>query len=131
MDDFADLLLRHGIEVLVDVRHNPVSRKHGFNHRSLHDLACKMGVEYRHLPALGIPGHLRRGLNSNEDYQRLLDWYKINVLPQQADEIRHMATLMRERPTVLMCMEKDADRRHRSRLADAIQRLNNLKVIHL
>ncbi len=43
------------VNVLVDVRLTPLSRKPGMSKRQLADALTAVGVEYLHLPALGNP----------------------------------------------------------------------------
>lgn len=131
VDAFFNELLRRGIEVVIDVRANPVSRKYGFSRKHFSDIARKLGLEYRHVPSLGIPSNARANLNGYASYQRLLKRYENKMLPRLNREIGEVARLMRERPAVLVCVEKDVRCCHRSRLADAVSRENHLEVIHL
>ena len=131
VDAFFNDLLRQGIEVVTHVRANPVSRKYGFSRRHFSDIARKLGLEYRHVPSLGIPSSARANLNGYASYQRLLRRYETKMLPRLNGEISEVARLMRERPAVLVCVEKDVRCCHRSRLAEAASRENELKVIHL
>lgn len=48
-------LAEAGVDVLVDVRLTPLSRKPGLSKRQLADALAAAGVEYVHLPALGNP----------------------------------------------------------------------------
>lgn len=131
IDAFFNELLRKGIEVVVDVRANPVSRKYGFSRKRFSDIARKLGVEYRHVPSLGIPSSARAHLSDYVSYQRLLRRYESTMLPLLNGEIGAVAQLMRERPAALVCVEKDVRCCHRSRLADAVSRENHLQVVHL
>ena len=64
LDRFLDLLARHGIEALVDIRRSPGSRKHPhFNRDSLAAALLKSGIDYRWLEALG--GRRRKQLNTS------------------------------------------------------------------
>lgn len=52
--DFVDLLSRNGIDLLVDVRRYPGSRRHPhFNREALADTLAEAGIRYRHAPELG------------------------------------------------------------------------------
>jgi len=53
-EKFAALLTRHGVKLLLDVRNNPQSRycPH-FNARRMAAALAELGIEYRHVPALG------------------------------------------------------------------------------
>ena len=131
VDAFFDGLLQEGVEVLIDVRANPVSRKYGFSKKSLHSIAEKLGMDYRHLPRVGIPGSSRAHLDSYASYQRLLKRYETRMLPELEQDVADIAKLMKRRLSALMCVEEDVRCCHRSRLADAVARSNGLEVRHL
>jgi len=52
---FVEDLVRNGIEVLVDVRELPVSRKPGFSKSKLREQVASSGIDYLHLRSLGSP----------------------------------------------------------------------------
>lgn len=131
VDLFLNDLLRKGIEVLIDVRANPLSRKYGFSRRQLADLAGKLGVEYVHFPDLGIPSKDRADLDGFDSYQRLFQRYEEEMLPKNEGAIQEVARLMRLRPSVLVCFEGDVRCCHRSRLASAVSRQGSLEITHL
>lgn len=131
VDAFFNHLLQEGIRVVVDVRANPVSRKYGFSGLRLGELCKKLRLEYRHLPSLGIPSTERAGLNGFASYQRLLNRYEQAMLPDRSTEVKDLGRLMRQRPSVLVCVEKDLRCCHRSRLAEAVAQATGLDVVHL
>ena len=131
VDAFFNDLLKWGIHVLVDVRANPVSRKYGFSRLRLAEFCEKLGLQYRHVPALGIPGVARARLNSFTSYQRLLNVYESATLPERTSEVQEVGRLMLRQPSVLVCVEKDVRCCHRSRLAEAVARDTGLEVVHL
>ena len=131
VDRFFDHLLRSGMEAILDVRANPISRKYGFAKRSLSEIADRLGVVYHHLPKLGIPSALRGGAGDFNSHQRLLERYQYEMLPRQATEIDRLIRLLRQRPCALVCLEKDARQCHRGRLAQAASAKSGLPVKHL
>lgn len=131
VDSFFNDLLKRGIDVVIDVRANPISRKYGFSKRHLSEITKKLGLTYYHLPNLGIPSSYRVNLNGYESYQRLLHLYEQRMLPALGVDISDVGELMRQRPSVLVCVEKDVRCCHRSRLADAVSRECGLQVAHL
>lgn len=131
VDAFFNDLLKRGIHVVVDVRANPVSRKYGFSGVRMGEFCKKLGLEYRHVPSLGIPSTERAGLNGLASYQRLLNRYEQAMLPERLVDVKEVARIMRRQPSVLVCVEKDIRCCHRSRLADAVARAAGLEVIHL
>ena len=131
VDSFFNGILQRGIDVVIDVRANPISRKYGFSRRHLNEITRKLGLGYYHVPELGIPSSYRANLDGYESYQQLLNLYKHQMLPQVGVSITEVGRLMQQKPSVLVCVEKDVRCCHRSRLAEAVSRVCGLKVTHL
>lgn len=131
VDSFFNRLLKSNIELIIDVRANPISRKYGFSKRQFSETAKKLGVDYCHMPKLGIPSKYRVKLGTYDSYQRLLNKYGKKMLPCLKSEIREVVDLMLKQSAVLVCMEKDVGCCHRSQLADAVSQVSGLKVTHL
>ncbi len=131
IDGFLNDLLKVGISRIIDVRNNPISRRYGFHKKTLKGLCENIGIEYFHIPELGIPPHLRRELTTKEDYQKLFNQYDSEVLSKQKKIIRQAISLIKEKATTLMCMESDPNQCHRHRLAIAISKSIDLPIIHL
>lgn len=131
VDAFFNDLLKRGIHLVVDVRANPISRKYGFSKRRLGEFCNRLGLQYRHMPTLGIPSTARVGLDGFTSYQRLLKRYEDAMLPERTAEVQEVGRLMLCQPSVLVCVEKDVRCCHRSRLATAISRETGLEVVHL
>jgi uncharacterized protein (DUF488 family) len=131
VDAFFDHLLRNGIRLILDVRANPISRRYGFSKKQLSEIAERLKLGYRHMPDLGIPSKYRVDLTDFDSYQRLLKKYEKEKLPKLVVEIDEVGKLMKETPTVMVCVEKDFRRCHRSRLADAVSRKTGLQVKHI
>jgi|CXWL01.1.fsa_nt_gi uncharacterized protein (DUF488 family) len=131
VDGFLDRLVRSGIQCLVDVRNNPVSRRYGFHKSTLLRLCTYLGIEYRHFPELGVPAESRTCLDVPSDYQALFDRYRRDMLPRQAATVQKAAEILVTRPSVLVCMEADPECCHRSHLATALAKLTGLPIKHL
>jgi len=131
VDAFFDHLLRKGIKRIIDVRNNPMSRCYGFSKKQLTEIAAKLGLDYDHIPRLGIPKQYRTHLTDFESYQSLLQKYAVEMLPSLDTEIDMVGTLMQESPSTLLCVEKDVNCCHRGRLADAVSRRTGLEVKHI
>lgn len=131
VDAFFNHLLKKGIQLIIDVRANPISRCYGFSKRQLSEIAKRLGLSYRHMPNLGIPSEYRTDLTDFDSYQRLLKKYEQEMLPQLENEINEVGKLTEETAAVLVCVEKDVRCCHRSRLADAVSRKTGLEVKHI
>ena len=131
VDSFLQQLLRARIERVIDVRSNPVSRKYGFSKSAFGRLCRRVGIDYTHLPELGIPSSLRSEIGKRDTYEALFRIYEHSILPERADVRKQASELLEERASVLMCFEADADFCHRGRLAASISAETNLGVVHL
>ena len=124
IDGYLERLIRHNVKLLCDVRKNPLSRKTGFSKRSLAAYCEKVGIEYVHLPELGIPGHRRRELNSRADYEALFEEYTREDLPLAGEAVLRLGELMRQYGRIaLTCFEKVHEECHRHCVADEMLRV--------
>jgi uncharacterized protein (DUF488 family) len=131
VDAFLNLLVESGIERLIDVRQNPVARRYGFHRSTLSILLGRLGIDYVHVPELGIPSSFRQQLATYADYERLFKKYEAKTLSTEESAIGNVARLVAERPSVLVCMEADPEYCHRSRLASRVAAETSLPVTHL
>lgn len=131
VDGFFNGLLAAGMEGILDVRANPISRKYGFAKRSMSRIAEHLGLAYHHMPELGITGNRRADLSDFDSYQRLLDEYEKKMLPKRTDFVEQATELLSSQPMALLCMEKDVRCCHRGRLANRVARESGLPVEHL
>lgn len=131
IDAFLNVLLNAGIEHIIDVRANPVSRIYGFSKNQMETIAKKLGLDYRNIPSLGIPSSYRTALSDFESYQKLLDQYEKEMLPKVTAEMVEAGSMMKQKPAVLVCLEKDVNCCHRGRLAKAISHRTGMEVKHL
>ncbi len=128
VDGFLNGLLGAGIQRVIDVRNNPVSRRYGFHKGTLSRLCGHLGVDYVHVPELGIPPADRRHLDGPEDRAALFNRYERALVPSGEAVLRNVAALMVQKPSVLVC---DPACCHRSRLAQVIAARSALPVRHL
>jgi len=131
VDGFLNACIQHGIKQILDVRNNPWSRKWGFTKNALAEFCSKVGIEYRHLPELGVPQEQRENLSTPASRRALLNRYEKAILPRHQEAMGQALRLIRTQPTALLCVEADANSCHRSRLAQALARNSGLPVHHL
>ncbi len=129
--EFLNFVVQRGIRRIIDVRSNPISRKPGFSKTKFSLLARKAGIEYIHVKEIGIEANMRRNLRTQDDYKRLLDKYEEEILPKRPAQIKKVALLALEAPSVLVCYESNPSVCHRSRLASVIARRYRIKAKHL
>jgi len=131
VDQLLDTLMRQGIAQIIDVRQNPIARRYGFHKSTLLRLASNVDIGYVHFPELGIPSELRQDLRDERAYASLFDEYVKNILPRQQGAVAKVSDLMSQKPSVLLCMEADPAKCHRTRLADAVSSRTKLPVKNL
>lgn len=109
-----------GVRLLADIRAVPLSRRPGFSKNILAAGLREAGIDYVGLKALGTPAEGREAARRH-DHARLAEIYGRQLdLPEaivQAEQLKDMAA---ERPTALLCFERDPSGCHRSLLIDAI-----------
>jgi uncharacterized protein (DUF488 family) len=131
LDGFLNALIQHGIQCLVDVRNNPISRRYGFHKSTLSRLCKKLNIEYHHIPELGIPSSQREDLHTADDYKQLFIQYRRRTLLEQALSLKRASALLARKPSALLCMEANPASCHRSHLALELSKSSGLPVHHL
>ena len=131
VDAFLNKLVVAGVRLLIDVRKNPIARRYGFHRSTLMRLTGNLGIEYLHVPDLGIASALRQNLDTMADRESLFDDYERTTLAEQGETLDRIAQLMLSKPSVLVCMEAEAMCCHRSRVAERIAQRTSLKVVNL
>jgi len=119
--EFLELLKRHGVEALVDVRRKPYSRREPqFNREALATALVGTGVQYLHLETLGgmrephpasphvaLPASVR----GFADYMESAEFHAA---------LDRLIKESRAKTTAIMCAEAAPSRCHRSLIADAL-----------
>ncbi len=129
VDGFLFSLIRNKVQAVVDVRKNAYSMKFGFSKGKLSEYLEKMGMEYIHMPELGIPSELRRELETDEDYDNLFREYKKGMNLREKWLLR-IEDLGKQKKVALLCMEQDPRYCHRGVIADEL-RSRGLEVTDL
>ncbi len=120
MADFLAALHRAGVTRVIDVRALPLSRRPGFSKSSLAASLAEAGIDYVHLKALGTP---KRGRDAAKkgDVATLEAVYDDQLaLPEAQAAAAIMLGLAAERPSALLCYERDPQHCHRTLLLDAV-----------
>lgn len=106
-----------GVEVLVDVRWRPASRKPGLSKTTLGASCDRLGIGYLHVKELGTPPEIMRHFRATGRY----DWQAYNeFLGSQHDPLSRVKTLAAAKRVCLLCYEADAAVCHRRFVASAI-----------
>ncbi|WP_421825031.1 DUF488 family protein [Flagellimonas oceanensis] len=128
LEEYLNRLLKNNVHLLVDVRRNPLSQKYGFSKKSLSSFCSRLGIEYIHIPDVGIDSSKRRELNTQEDYDLLFDEYKATVLKDAIESQNFILSLLeKHRRIALTCFEADTCQCHRTHLAENLKKSPNFK----
>ena len=127
--EFLAALQSAGVERVIDVRAIPNSRRPGFSKTPLRNALAEAGVDYVHLRALGTPADGRAAARAgrHDDLKRI---YAGQLeLPEAIAEGAQVVGLAEEKPTALLCYERDPAACHRSLLLSALT--PDAEVVHL
>jgi uncharacterized protein (DUF488 family) len=138
LEEFIGLLKAHDVQLLLDVRSIPYSRRYPqFHTRTLATALADAGVQYRHLPALGgrresRPDSMNLGWR-NAGFRGYADYMQTEAFQRGLEELMGLAASVSSSParpgraktrpfpgTVIMCAEAVPWRCHRSLIADAL-----------
>lgn len=122
LEEYLVRLLNNDVKVLVDVRNNPISMKYGFSKSHLKKFCASVGIEYVHIPEVGIQGDQRQELNTQSDYDKLFIIYRKYNLAQTAAHQNEILKLLKHHNRIaLTCFEANIFQCHRKHLAEAIE----------
>lgn len=126
--EFIASLKEAAVEVLLDVRIRPQSRKAGFSKTALGNLCRENGINYIHERSLGTPESIMADLRATGVY----DWdsYKKHLL-SETEGLDRAVSLASEQVVCLMCYEAKAETCHRQIIASEIASRLKLNVRNL
>lgn len=121
-----------GVEVVVDVRDMPLSRRRGFSKTALRETLAEHGVEYVHMRSLGNPKPMRDALKSGLAFEEFTGLFA-TVLDDRCDALDELRALAALRPVCLVCFEEDPTKCHRTLVAERVAALSDgaLVVEHI
>lgn len=122
LEDFIEMLKAHRVELLVDVRTIPRSRRNPqFNRETLPAALKKAHIGYRHMKELGGLRHARRDSPNTAWRNASFRGYADYMLEPEFDvALDRLIGLAAEKRTAVMCAEAVPWRCHRSMIADAL-----------
>ena len=124
LEEYLVRLLKNDVKVLVDVRNNPMSMKYGFSKSQLKKYCINLGIEYVHIPEVGIQSEQRQELNNQNDYDKLFTVYRKNNLCKTIKAQTDILDLLKQNKRIaLTCFEANICQCHRKHLAEAIEKL--------
>ena len=129
LEDFIDALEVAGVDVLLDVRELPISRRKGFSKNALSTAVTEAGMTYHHDKRLGSPKAMRHRLYDDGDYDRFFRDFRRYLATQNALLIALPDEL--DGNVALMCYERQPDICHRKIVAEAFSAITNITPEHL
>lgn len=124
LEEYLNRLVKNDVKILVDVRNNPLSMKFGFSKKQLKTFCENLGIDYLHIPEVGIQSDQRQELNTQKDYDNLFEIYKKQNLKKTVSQQQEILRLLKENKRIAMtCFESNICQCHRKHLAEAIVKL--------
>jgi len=117
------VLKRARVEVVVDVRALPLSRRKGFSKTALRAALESAGIAYRHVRAAGNPFRAQK-----TNIERCLALYSghLDRTPDALDEVEE---LVKAKRCALLCFEAVACECHRSVIAERLRRASPRLIV--
>ena len=132
IQEFIDILRQYQIEIVVDVRRFPGSRRFPhFNKTAMHDALVTAGIRYEDLVELGGRRPARPDSHNvawrNASFRGYADYMETQPFRNGVDRLLEIARTGR---TVIMCSEAVWWRCHRSMIADSLKAMD-VHVFHI
>jgi hypothetical protein len=130
IEAFISRLKDARVDLIVDVRELPLSRKKGFSKSAFREALAASGIGYEHRPALGCPKPVRDQYKVDGDWSRYTQGF-MAYLDKQGAEIDDLAKTARGQRACLVCFEADFNFCHRTYVARAVHTAGGPVVQHL
>jgi uncharacterized protein (DUF488 family) len=130
IDGFIARLMEAQVNLIVDVRELPLSRKKGFSKTAFREHLAAAGIGYEHRPALGCPKPVRNQYREDGDWAVYTRGFLAHLATVKA-EVRNLATTARNHRACLVCFEADFGFCHRTYVARAARAAGGPAVQHL
>jgi uncharacterized protein (DUF488 family) len=131
IEAFVAALRYASIDVLIDVRDVPLSRKKGFSKSGLAQILADADIDYVHLKGLGDPKDGRDAARAGEfDLFRKIFGRHMQTESAMRD-LGIAAGIVKARRACLMCFECHHANCHRSIVADRLSQMTRLTVTPL
>ena len=131
-DSLVEALSEAGVEQVVDVRANPVSRMKGFSKNRLAAVLEEAGITYRSVSELGIPTADRKAAGTS-GWNDLIRSYAESLDLEQGrlGAAKALAEECNSKSTAIMCLESDLDHCHRKPLGEWIAARTGMDLHHI
>lgn len=133
-EHYLNKLIKNNIKILCDVRKNSFSMKYGFSKNQLKKACSGVGINYIHIPELGIESNKRKELKNQCDYDLLFEEYNSGLVSEKSSSaIEQIIQLLENNERIaITCFEANIDQCHRKHLAQKIYtESQEFEVIHI
>lgn len=126
IDAYLDALIANGIALLIDVRANGVSMKPEFSSKRLAASCSLVGIEYMHIPKLGIASEKRKGVLNKDELFRA---YRTALRCETSGEFDSLIdVVLKAKRVAFTCFEKSPQDCHRLVVAEELMLRHNLNI---
>lgn len=131
IDDFVSRLADAEIDVLVDVRELPLSRKKGFSKNGLDAAVREAGIDYLHVKALGDPKPGREAARAG-DHDLFVEIFTRHIESKDAQSaLADLAAAVKGKRICLTCFERHHEGCHRKIVAERLSALVGARIEHI
>jgi len=127
-DDLIRELAGAGVDLVIDTRETPTSRRPEFRRRILEQSLRDAGIAYAWMPDLGVPKPLRRYARSHRGVFASAYLQRLRRFNSTAEGA---AVLALRNSVALLCFESDETECHRSILAGRLAAISPIAPTHL
>jgi uncharacterized protein (DUF488 family) len=128
--NFVDRLKLAQVEIVVDVRANPLSRKPGLSKKMLALHLEASGIEYVHAAKMGCPKSVRDRYKADNDWATYTHGF-LSYIACQGEAVAEVSAIARRSRACLICFEADFNFCHRTYVARAAAPLIGARISHL
>jgi uncharacterized protein (DUF488 family) len=131
VDAFIRALREASVELILDIRAAPVSRKKGFSKNQLAAHLADAEIGYRHLRGLGTPKRGRDAARGGdlESFERIFLHHMDE--PEAILDLGEAIALAQDQPVCLLCLERDPEHCHRMIVANRMAARTGQELRHL
>jgi hypothetical protein len=119
-DEVVATLQKAGVEQVIDVRAVPLSRRPGFSKNVLAAGLKEAGIDYVLLKALGTPPAGREAARKGRHDEMKRIYAAQLETPEAGMQAAQMVALAEEKPSALLCFERDPAHCHRTLLRETV-----------
>lgn len=129
--DFVGTLQTAGVRHVADIRELPQSRRPGFSKNKLAEALAQAGITYEHIKQLGDPKPGREAARRGDhaEFQRIFSAHM--ELAESVTAVASLAKSATDKPTALLCYERNPQECHRAIVARHLNAEYSLSIQHI